>query len=64
MRAKCLAASKPTPEVAPVTSTVFPERSVVWSGGAPFLWLTKNFQKDGLAMISVVREGYGYGSVL
>ena len=57
IEAKCLAACKPTPELAPVTSTVFPERSAVWSGGVPFLWCTKNFQKDGLAIFSTVQKG-------
>ena len=61
MRAKCLAASNPTPELAPVMSTVFPERSAVRSGGAAFLWCIKYFQMDGLAMITMIPEGYAFG---
>ena len=61
IRAKCLAASNPSPELAPVMSTVFPERSVVRSGGAAFLWCIKYFQMDGLAMITMIPEGYAFG---
>ena len=61
VRAKYLAASNPSPELAPVMSTVFPERLAVRSGGAAFLWCIKYSQMDGLVMIMMIREGYAFG---